>query len=196
MSGRHGHSAPEGQDDQQDILEEEAIHTARVIAGLRLRLLQNPEALKHPKVRNELQLFDEQLAGQLAYSDGGRGRHRSIDDGAIGPHINDASENELKPNPHSATTPAAFIEALRQYRVWSGNPPWRMMAERANQAVVFSTMYNAMKGDELPKLHVVRAIVTGCGGNEADVISFVNAWRRIEFSKVRDRDWIPRQSDE
>jgi hypothetical protein len=175
MSGRHGRSALKDQVDPQDVLHEEATRTARVIAGLRGRLLQTPETLEHPKVRSELHLFEKQVARQLAYIAEGRGRHRSASEETMSQHA---------------------IEALWQYRAWSGDPPWRTMAERADQAVVHSTMYNAMNGDALPKLLVVRAIIIGCGGNEEDVSSFVNAWRRLAVSKARDRDWRPRTPSE
>jgi hypothetical protein len=196
MSGRHGRSALKDQVDPQDVLHEEATRTARVIAGLRGRLLQTPETLEHPKVRSELHLFEKQVARQLAYIAEGRGRHRSASEETMSQHANGASGSDLKPDLLDAKTPAAFIEALWQYRAWSGDPPWRTMAERADQAVVHSTMYNAMNGDALPKLLVVRAIIIGCGGNEEDVSSFVNAWRRLAVSKARDRDWRPRTPSE
>jgi len=91
---------------------------------------------------------------------------------------------DLKPDPLTATTPAAFIETLRQYRAWSGNPSWRAMAQRTGQAVVHATMYNAMNGDALPKLPVVRAIIIGCGGGEDDLKNFTAAWRRIASSNT------------
>jgi hypothetical protein len=195
MNGRHGRSAPKGQD-PQDVIEEEVTGIARFIEGLRWRLLQNPEALEHPKVCIELQKLVDLIAGPLGYVDRGPGRHRSSDDRVMRRQIENVSGNELKPDPLTTETPVAFIEALWQYRAWSGNPSWRMMADHAGKAVSFSTMYNAMNGDSLPKLYVVKAIIIGCGGNEDDVISFVNGWRRFAIGEVRDRSWPPRQPDE
>jgi len=183
MNGRHGRSTLDGQDDPQAALEEEALHTARVIAGLSLRLQQRPEILEHPKVNSALRNFEEHVAGHRAYVSEYQARHRSPLGGVISEYVSDAGEDDLKPNPDTVTTAVEFIQVLWQYRAWSGDPPWRTMAERAGQIVVFSTMYNAMQGTVLPKLPVVRAIIIGCGGGEDDVHSFSNAWRRIRWTK-------------
>jgi hypothetical protein len=195
MTGRHGRNTPEGKDDPQAATEEEATRTARVITGLGWRLLQHPEILEHPKVLGALRHLEDQVAEQLAYKDRNPGRHRSMADRTISQQISDASGDDLKPNPLAAITAEAFIESLWQYRAWSGNPPWRAMAERAGQAVVFSTMFNAMNGDALPKLHVVEAIIIGCGGGKDDLSSFANSWRRIALSQARDRTWISPSSE-
>ena len=101
------------------------------------------------------------------------------------PDFSEDLHRELKPDPVNATTPSEFLETLWQYREWSGSPSWRAMADRTGNAVVFSTMYNAMNSDALPKLHVVRAIIIGCGGSEDDLRDFVNAWRRIAVNRAR-----------
>lgn len=199
MSGRHGRSTREDQADPQDpqaAVEAEADRIATAIAGLLWRLLQNPEFLEHQKVLGELRKLEEGVAEYLAYSDGNQGRHRSAASGVINQDISDTAGHDLKPDPLTATTPAAFIEVLRQYRAWSGDPSWRQMADRAGQAVVFSTMYNAMNGEALPKLHVVKAIINGCGGGQDDLNSFIGAWRRIKINNVRDKTWRRRSPDE
>lgn len=181
---RHGRGTPDGQDCSQTAADVEASTTATVIAGLRWRLRRR-ETLEHPKVLSELQKLEEQIADQLAHPDRTPGRHRSTVSTvstvgtAISQQIGDAAGFDLKPDPLQATTPAEFIEALRQYKFWSGDPSWRSMAKRAGQAVVHSTMYAAMNGDTLPKLDVVKAIIIGCGGGEDDLSSFASAWRRI-----------------
>jgi hypothetical protein len=183
MSGRHGRGTPDGQDCSQTAADVEASATATVIAGLRWRL-RRQETLKHPKVLSELMKLEEQVAEQLAPPDEAPGRHRSTVGQAIGQQIGDAAGFDLKPDPLKATTPAEFIETLRQYKAWSGDPSWRRMAKRAGQAVVHSTMYTAMNGDALPKLDVVKAIVIGCGGGEDDLSSFASAWRRISSGRA------------
>jgi hypothetical protein len=149
-----------------------------LFAGLRWRLRRR-ETLEHPKVLSELQKLEEQIADQLAHPDRTPGRHRSTVGTAISQQISDAAGFDLKPDPLQATTPTEFLEALRQYKFWSGDPSWRRMAKRAGQAVVHSTMYAAMNGDAMPKLEVVKAIIVGCGGGEDDLSSFASAWRRI-----------------
>lgn len=181
MSGRHGPDGG-GQDDPQAAIEKEATNTAHLITGLGWRLLQRPEILEHSKVLSALR----NLAELLLDEDETSGRHRSTTDTAISQQISDAFADDLKPNPLTATTPAEFIDVLRQYRAWSGEPSWRMIAKQSGRTVVYSTMWNAMNGAALPKLDVVKAIVIGCGGGEDDVNSFVTAWRRIALSKARD----------
>jgi len=180
VSGRHGRGAPDGQDSSQAAADAEASAAATAIAGLRWRL-RHQEILEHPKVRGELQKLEAQLADQL---DRPPGRHRSAAGEAIGQQISDADGIDLRPDPLKATTPAEFIDALRQYKLWSGDPSWRTMAKRAGQAVVHSTMYAAMNGDALPKLDVVKAIIIGCGGGEDDLSSFATAWRRIASGRA------------
>jgi len=180
VSGRHGRGAPDGQDSSQAAADVEASAAATAIAGLRWRL-RHQEILEHPKVRGELQKLEAQLADQL---DRPPGRHRSAAGEAIGQQISDADGIDLRPDPLKATTPAEFIDALRQYKLWSGDPSWRTMAKRAGQAVVHSTMYAAMNGDALPKLDVVKAIIIGCGGGEDDLSSFATAWRRIASGRA------------
>lgn len=183
MSGRHGRGTPDGQDHSQAATDVEASATATVIAGLRWRL-RRQETLEHPKVLSELRKLEEQVADQLGHPGQNTGRHRSTVGEAISQQISDASGFDLKPDPLTATTPAEFIEALRQYKFWSGDPSWRSMAKRAGQAVVHSTMYAAMNGDALPKLDVVKAIIIGCGGGEDDLSSFASAWRRIASGRA------------
>jgi hypothetical protein len=161
-----------------------AIYAARIIAGLRWRL-QHEEILGHPKVLSELRLLDQQITGQLAAADRNPGRHRSTGGTVISQQIGEAPGFDLKPNPDTATTPAEFIEALWQYKAWSGDPSWRKMAEQAGQAVVHSTMYTAMNGGALPKFEVVRAIIIGCGGGEDDLRAFGAALRRIAAARTR-----------
>lgn len=184
VNGRHGRSTPEGQDNQLAAIEREATATATIIAGLRWRL-RRQETIEHPKVRAELRRLEEQVTAQLAPSEEAAGRHRAPGDQAISPHIADAAGYDLKPNPLTATTTAEYLEALRKYRAWSGDPSWRAMAKRAGHAVVHSTMYAAMNGDTLPKLDVVRAIIIGCGGGEDDLTVFVTAWRRIATGRIQ-----------
>jgi hypothetical protein len=175
MAGPHGRGA---HDDPQKATEATAIYTARIIAGLRWRL-QHQEILEHPKVLSELSQLDQQITEQLATAYRNPGRHRSPAGQVVSQRSGDAPGCELKPNPVIATTPAEFIDALWHYKAWWGSPSWRTMAKQAGQTVVHSTMYQAMKSDALPKWEVVKAIITGCGGGEDDLRSFLGAWRRI-----------------
>lgn len=177
-----------GRDFQGDI-EAEATATATAIAGLRRRL-RRPEMLEHPAVLDELRKLDEEVTSQLA-DDTGRspGRHRSATAAAQGRRgdrqVGDANGFDLKPDPLAATTEAQFIRALWDYKAWSGDPSWRAMAARAGQRVVHSTMYGAMHGSALPKLEVVKAIISGCGGSDEDLRAFATAWRRLDSARSK-----------
>lgn len=186
MSRQPGPSRPGSQAESD--AEAAAIVTA--IAGLRWKL-RRQGMLEHPAVLQEMRKLEEQIAAQLAHPPGrSPGRHRSPASGTPGSHgwaqISDAFGYDLKPDPATATTEAQFIRALWKYKVWSGDPSWRKMAARAGQTVVHSTMHAAMHGDTLPKLDVVRAIITGCGGGDEDLRAFATAWRRLQSACARD----------
>jgi hypothetical protein len=187
MPGRHGRGVPDDRDPQAAI-DMEATATATVIAGLRWRL-RRLETLEHPKVRTELRKLIEQIEEQSSDVDQNPGRHRSMVSKATSQQVNDASGFDLKPDPLNATTPAEFVRVLNEYKLWSGNPSWRMMARNADHMVVHSTMHNAMKSDSLPNFDVMKAIVIGCGGGEEDLKAFATAWRRI--AKLPSRELTP-----
>ncbi len=173
--------------DQQGEIEAEAAATATAIAGLRRRLRRR-EVLEHPAVLGELRKLEEQVTTHLVDQAGrSPGRHRSATADITGRRrsrqIGDANGFDLKPDPLAATTQAQFIEALWQYKWWSGDPSWRAMAAQAGHRVVHSTMYGAMHGTVLPKLEVVKAIISGCGGSEEDLKAFATAWRRIDSAR-------------
>ena len=180
MSGRHSRSTPGGgQGGPPAEAEAEADATATTIAGLRWRLMQHPQTLHYAKVRRELRQLEELITAHLDHAGPSPGRHRCATGLPSSQQIGDADGFDLKPDPLTATTPAQFNTALRHYRAWSGNPPWRKMAENAGQACVHSTMYAAVNAGTLPKLEVVKAIITGCGGSDDDLRAYATAWRRI-----------------
>jgi transcriptional regulator with XRE-family HTH domain len=98
------------------------------------------------------------------------------------PAPSDAPGSPRKPDPFAATTPAEFTAALRRYRLWAGGPAFSQMAAHAEHRVAATAMNAAMNGKALPKLDVVKAIITGCGGSEDDLQAFATAWRRITLN--------------
>lgn len=149
--------------------------TAAIIAGLRKRLA-SVYFLEHPLILGELRKLEVQLNEQMS---DGAGRHAAN----VTVPLEDVSGFDLKPDPLAAATAAEFMAAVRQYRAWSGNPSLRKMAERAGQAVVHSTIHSALRGDNLPKLEVVKAIIIGCGGSQDDMRAFVTAWRCLDSGR-------------
>lgn len=161
-------------------MQAEADATTTAIAGLRRRLLR-PGMFEHPAVRRELRKLEELLAA-FEQAESSPGRHRAngrLPNRHGGPESAEAGSLDLKPDPASARTAADFVAALRRYRAWAGDVPWRTIAARAKQNRVHSTIYNAMRRDDLPTLEVVKAIIIGCGGSEDDLGAFTSAWQRI-----------------
>lgn len=154
-----------------------------IIAKLR-NSLWYPNLIKDQRVNTELQALIELLALLLVQADPPQGRHHAPAEGVSQP-AGQPTKSDLKPNPLRGTTVAEFVEALRQYRAWSGYPSWRNMAAKADKIVSHSTMQKAMSSNTLPKFNVMRAIVIGCGGSDEDLKVFTEAWRRVSESPGR-----------
>lgn len=92
----------------------------------------------------------------------------------------DAPGFDLRPDPLQAKNPAEFVRALRQYRLWAGEPPLRSMARRSG--VGASTICAALNATTLPRLELVIAIVAGCGAGEEEQRRFATAWRAIRLA--------------
>jgi len=100
----------------------------------------------------------------------------------------DVPGQDQRPNPRKARTSAEFVEALRQFRIWAGNPSFRDMARNCDHQMGYSTMCAVLRKDELPRrLEIVEAIITGCGGSDEDRQRFATAWRRLAQKQLRTR---------
>ena len=98
--------------------------------------------------------------------------------------ISDADGYDLRPNPLSAQTPAAFMAALRQFRTWAGDLSLRMISGRSHPPIAASTLCTALRGDALPTFAVVQAVITACGGSEDDRRRFTTAWRKLRLEQT------------
>jgi hypothetical protein len=58
----------------------------------------------------------------------------------LGSPAQDLPGCHLRPDPSGVRHPAEFIEALRQFRTWAGNPSYRDMARACNGRPAASTM--------------------------------------------------------
>jgi hypothetical protein len=145
--------------------------------------LAEPDTISNPWVNNELlELYKLVWAGQEQRAGRHRLRSQTRD---VYETVQDAPGfGDLKPNPLTARTSGELVARLREYREWSGEPPFRKMAERACQKIAHSTMFVALNNDELPRLKVTIAIIEGCGGGEDDQRAFATAWRRIKSGKM------------
>jgi hypothetical protein len=87
---------------------------------------------------------------------------------------------DLRPDPSGARTPAELMAALRQFRLWAGNPSFRDMSRACDGRPAASTMCRVLRRAQLPpRLELVDAIVTACGGEREDRERFATAWRRL-----------------
>lgn len=99
---------------------------------------------------------------------------------APGAPAQDVPGYNLRPDPGAAGTTAEFIEVLRQFRTWAGNPSYRDMARACDGRPAASTMCRMLTGRRLPaRFEVIDAIITACGGEEEDRERFATAWRRL-----------------
>jgi hypothetical protein len=129
------------------------------------------------------QAAEEQARARVLHEEAARifekaraGRERP----ALSPPAQDAPGCDLRPDPGSARTPAEFIEALRRFRTWAGNPSYRDMARACNGRPTASTMCRVLAAGELPaRFEVIDAVIVACGGEEEDRERFATAWRRL-----------------
>jgi hypothetical protein len=89
---------------------------------------------------------------------------------------------DLYPDPLEARTASEFISMLREYRIWAGEPSFRVMATRTGKPP--STLSAALNGAALPAMDTVTAIITGCHGSIEDQRRFMTAWRRIRLGRA------------
>lgn len=97
--------------------------------------------------------------------------------------IPDAPGSNWCPDPTDIKTPAEFMDALRKYRLWAGDPSLRRMQSQRGNRFAASTICTALKGSELPSQDMTDAIIVGCGGRQGDREVFATAWRRLAFSQ-------------
>lgn len=118
------------------------------------------------------------LAAALAevQSERYQARHRRM---ASDPVTPDAPGLDLCPNLNAVSTAAEFMDALRMFRVWAGEPSYREMERRCGGRFAASTICTALKVSKLPSLPLVQSAVIACGGREEHQQSFSSAWRRL-----------------
>lgn len=167
----------------QEDVETEATVTSIAIAGLRRRLqrLRMPD---DPMLLPELRKLGDVLTALYEQVTPSTGRHRAsrAPDLRDGQQADEPGSQDLKPDPALAGTAQELIDVLVLYKVWSGDLPWRVIAARAGQKRVASTICEAMKRSVLPTREVVEVIIIGCGGSMDDLDAFIAAWQRISAS--------------
>jgi hypothetical protein len=111
------------------------------------------------------------------------------------PVVPDPPGLNLCPDPGAAQTPAEFMDTLRKYRKWAGEPSFRVMEhvirKQCGQHFAASTVHAALRSDDLPSLQKVQAIITACGGSDAHQQMFTTAWRQLTMPQTT----MPQQDD-
>jgi hypothetical protein len=111
-------------------------------------------------------------------------RHRKQDSGtAARPVIPDMPGFDWCPDPGGIQTAAQFMDVLRKYRLWAGNPSFRVMQRQCDHRFAASTICAAMQGDGLPSLDMTDAIIVACGGRQEHRQAFATAWRSLMLSQ-------------
>jgi hypothetical protein len=104
------------------------------------------------------------------------------------PMVPDAPGLSLCPDPGAAHTPAEFMDALRTYRTWAGEPSYRLMENvirnQCSRHYASSTLHAALTRSELPALPLVQAVIVACGGSDAHQQMFTSAWRRLTMPQT------------
>lgn len=148
-----------------------------MLARSRTKLMQEHKALDI-ETRDLQRLRDEILRREAALREAAARKGRRTASEPL-PVIDDHGA-VLRPDPSTATTPRQFMEALRQYRRWAGNPSYRVMSDRIGGHPVASTIQTMLARDELPtRLEAVDAVIRGCCGTPDDRKKFATAWRLL-----------------
>jgi hypothetical protein len=107
---------------------------------------------------------------------------------AVAPIVPDAPGLSLCPDPGAAHAPAEFMDALRTYRIWAGEPSYRVMENvirnQCSRHYASSTLHSALTGSDLPALPLVQAVIVACGGSDAHQQTFTSAWRRLTMPQT------------
>jgi hypothetical protein len=116
-----------------------------------------------------------------------------IDDAALGrpspraarpkarrPRVPDLDGHDFRPDPMAAQTAEAYLQAMRDLQAWA-DLSYRDLEDLCGRACSHSAFWNAMNKQpaELPRLTVVGALVTACGGSADDFQRWATALRRI-----------------
>ncbi|WP_117199261.1 hypothetical protein [Nocardiopsis sp. TNDT3] len=91
----------------------------------------------------------------------------------------DLPGDPLKPDPLKAKTVAEFVDTMRRYRRWAGNPSYREMADRVGVRSS-SRFCEALKANKLPTFSLLNAFVVSLEGTSADFQRWAASWRALE----------------
>ncbi|MEY9214769.1 hypothetical protein NI17_018160 [Thermobifida halotolerans] len=105
--------------------------------------------------------------------------------------VPDLDGHDNRPDPMAATTPAEFVAAMRLFRRWAGSPSYRQMQQNCGGRCSATSFHTALSQKRLPKLPLVEAFITACGGDDAEYRRWATAWRRLELGVGEEPDRTP-----
>jgi hypothetical protein len=145
-------------------------------------------------IRSELDAVERECIGLRTQVERlrrqGRSDHIAANRGRAAAPLSDVpGYGDLRPEPLAAHTAAEFVAALRQFRIWSGEPSFRTMASRSRRPA--STLAAALNADALPPMETMIAIITGCNGSIEDQREYTTAWRQIRLGRASHKEDSP-----
>lgn len=161
-----------------------AQHTSASAAPDRLSEIAVELSREAASVRSRLDAVEREHIGLRAQLDRLVRRERLRPPSAPDPEslLTDvAGYDDLRPDPLRARSASQYMAALRQFRIWSGEPSLRTMSARSGKPA--STLSAALNGTALPPLDTVTAIITACNGGTEDRRQFITAWRQIRLAR-------------
>jgi len=138
------------------------------------QLEREPTMLEHPEVEPKIHRLSERLAvfEQTGHS---TGRHRTDHDQLAADDPSEQAGSDLELDLAAVRIPSEFVALLKRQVTESGLP-LRVIAAKAKQKRVYSTISAALNRDKLPTIEVVEAIIAGCDGSEYVLQLFTTAW--------------------
>lgn len=110
------------------------------------------------------------------------------------PPVPDAPGTDLKPDLNVVQTFGDLTAALRDFRIWAGEPSYRRMAAACGQLLSSTAIYRALHTDQPVTATAVQAAIRGCGGTEDDEAGFMRAWMRV-LTNANDRGGTNEQAE-
>ena len=165
--------------------EPEAAAIVASIDRLLRQLERKPVMAEHPDVEPVIHRLSERLAvfEQAGHSPG---RHRAEPGQLALDYPAESAGPELELDLAAVRTPGEFVALLKRQVSQSGLP-LRVIAARAKQKRVYSTISAALNRDKLPTIEVVEAIIAGCDGSENVLQLFTAAWHRLSAQHATGR---------
>ncbi|MFD0688138.1 hypothetical protein [Actinomadura fibrosa] len=101
------------------------------------------------------------------------------------------------PDPSSAQDSAQYVEMMKKFRRYKGDPPFRAMEDacrrhpRIERCYSYGSFSTIGKNGKLPKRDLVRAYIAGAGGSDAEIDQWLEAHIRLSVDQADDLPAAP-----